>query len=149
MDQFDYLNKQQNLLLFAQSKTQSSLKLSEIKPKSRQLNCDEATANSGAFRNVLLVRHGESKIDGRLKELTPIGRIQAKFSGKLLARINSQTPLNSFVMSALPRAIETAAIILAEVGDERLRSRAVIGNVHLGAQIKLYSHRTQRNVSFR
>ncbi|KAK6738185.1 hypothetical protein RB195_020349 [Necator americanus] len=63
-----------------------------------------------ATRNIILIRHGQYHLDGDRKNLTPLGREQAAFLGKRLAE--SGMKFDSLVMSTMPRATETAEIIL-------------------------------------
>ncbi|VDN51201.1 unnamed protein product [Dracunculus medinensis] len=66
-----------------------------------------------ATRNIFLIRHGQYQMDSKPKILTPLGREQATLLGKRLAE--SKFKFDKLTMSTMPRAMETAELILAEL----------------------------------
>ncbi|XGW07590.1 hypothetical protein V3C99_010618 [Haemonchus contortus] len=79
---------------------------------------------SKATRNIFLIRHGQYFMDSEQKNLTPLGKEQAAFLGKRLAE--SGMKFDSLVMSTMPRATETAEIILEHMPDLKRTSCSLI-----------------------
>ncbi|CAJ0914476.1 unnamed protein product, partial [Mesorhabditis belari] len=72
-----------------------------------------AERTSTATRNIILIRHGQYKIESQEdKGLTELGREQAALVGERLAR--SGLKITNLTMSTMDRATETANIILSK-----------------------------------
>lgn len=66
-----------------------------------------------ATRNIFMIRHGQYHMKTLEKNLTPLGREQAVLVGKRLAQ--SGLKFDRLVMSTMPRATETAGLILDQL----------------------------------
>jgi len=77
----------------------------DVENKQKMLDALKPTAT----RNVLLIRHGQYKLDGDVKCLTQLGREQALLLGQRLAA--SGVKWDSVTISTMTRALETAQII--------------------------------------
>ncbi|CAJ0564595.1 unnamed protein product, partial [Mesorhabditis spiculigera] len=69
-----------------------------------------------ATRNIILIRHGQYKMDSKDKFLTELGREQAALLGERLA--NSGIKFTTLYMSTMNRATETAGIILEKLPSD-------------------------------
>lgn len=75
-------------------------------------------AKASATRHILLVRHGQYKINedkDELRQLTPLGRDQANRVGERLKEL--QLPYTRIIKSTMTRATETADIIAKYLPD--------------------------------
>jgi serine/threonine-protein phosphatase PGAM5 len=73
-------------------------------------------ARPTATRNIFLIRHGQYQLDKKEsseRRLTELGREQAALLGKRLSETNVK--FDTVVMSTMPRAMETANIVLEKL----------------------------------
>jgi serine/threonine-protein phosphatase PGAM5 len=77
-----------------------------------------STRRPSATRHLLLIRHGQyhdDEDDPAKRVLTALGRAQAALAGKRLATLTQLPPLTALVSSTMPRALETADLVIVEL----------------------------------
>lgn len=77
-----------------------------------------------ATRHIFLIRHGQYHLDSEERNLTELGREQAKLVGKRLAE--SDIKFDHLVKSTMCRATETANIIMEQMPELPHKSDSII-----------------------
>jgi len=77
-----------------------------------------------ATRHIFLIRHGQYHLDSEKKNLTDLGREQARLLGKRLAV--SDTKFDTVIMSTMNRATETANLMMEQMPPIKSKSDSLL-----------------------